>query len=226
MDPSCPNGGGVGTSLRWEGLLHKQVLSIAGRDHGNRDHSPPPRVWNGVGFPSPAPGCSIPSHTTIEFSAKHLMVAKVKGRFAEFEGALSIADDPTASSTVITVKAAASTRAPRQRDDHLRSPDFLDAAAYPELTFTSTGFEHAGGERWKLRGDLTIRGVTRPVTLVTEYNGQTADLWGGERAFFSAETTIDREDWGLTWNQALETGGWLVGKEIRIAIEIEAVLQS
>lgn len=184
------------------------------------------RTWNGVQFPSAGTWVLDPAHTTVEFEARHLMVAKVKGRFGEFEGSLHIAEDPRQSSTAVTIKAASIDTRTQQRDDHLRSPDFLEVDVYPELTFTSTGVEHDGGEDWKIRGDLTIHGVTKPVILKTEYNGQTGDPFGGQRAFFSAETKIDREEWGLTWNQALETGGWLVGKEIKITIEIEAVLQA
>jgi len=183
------------------------------------------RIWNGTSFPVAGTWVLDPTHTTVEFQAKHLMVAKVKGRFGEFEGALTIAEDPTESSLAVTIKAASIDTRTEQRDDHLRSGDFLDAATFPELTFRSTGVDHDGGDDWRITGDLTIRGTTRPVTLATEYNGQAGDPFGGQRAFFSAETKIDREDFGLTWNQALETGGWLVGKEIRISIEVEAVLQ-
>ena len=107
----------------------------------------------------------------------------------------------------------------------MRSADFLEVDKYPDIAFASTVVEHDEDDDWKISGDLTIHGVTRPVTLKTEYSGQTADPWGGQRAAFSAETRIDREDWGLTWNQALEAGGWLVSKEIRIRLEVEAVLQ-
>ena len=184
------------------------------------------RTWNGVQFPSAGTWVLDPAHTTVEFEARHLMVAKVKGRFGEFEGALQIADDPTQSSAGVTIKAASIDTRTQERDDHLRSPDFLEVDTYPELTFTSTGVEHDDGDHWKIDGDLTIHGVTRPVTLKMEYNGQTGDPWGGQRAFFSAETKINREDWGLTWNAALETGGWMVGKDLKISIEIEAVLQT
>ena len=184
------------------------------------------RNWNGVQFPSAGTWVLDPAHTTVEFEARHLMVAKVKGRFGEFEGALDIADDPTQSSISVTIKAASIDTRTEQRDDHLRSPDFLDVDKYPELTFKSTSVEHDGGEDWRINGDLTIHGVTKPVVLNTEYNGQTGDPFVGQRAFFSAETKIDREEWGLTWNKALETGGWLVGKEIKLSIEIESVLQT
>ena len=183
------------------------------------------RTWNGVQFPAAGTWVLDPTHTTIEFEAKHLMVAKVRGRFTEFEGALRIGDDPTQSSVTVTIKAATLDTQTQQRDDHLRSADFLEVDKYPEIAFRSSRFEHAGGGDWTLHGDLTIHGVTRPVALKTEYNGVAGDPWGGTRAFFSAETRIDREDWGLTWNQALEAGGWLVSKEIRIRLEVEAVLQ-
>ena len=184
------------------------------------------REWNGVQFPKAGTWTLDPTHTSIEFQARHLMVAKVKGRFGEFEGALHIADDPTQSRTSVNIKAASIDTRTKQRDDHLRSADFLDVETYPELVFACTSIEHDEGDDWDIHGDLTIRGVTRPVTLKTEYNGQTGDPWGNQRAFFSAETKIDRGDWGLTWNQALETGGWMVGKELKLSLEIEAVLQA
>jgi len=154
------------------------------------------------------------------------MVAKVKGRFGEFEGALDIAEDPRESKVDVKIKAASVDTRTEQRDEHLRSPDFFDAGEYPEITFASTGVSHESDEDWAINGELTIHGVTKPVTLKTEYNGQAADPWGAQRAFFSASTRIDREEWGLTWNQALEAGGWLVGKDIKISLEIEAALQA
>jgi polyisoprenoid-binding protein YceI len=183
------------------------------------------REWKGVQFPKVGTWTLDPAHTSVEFEARHLVVAKVRGRFTDFAGALQIADDPTQSSMTVAIKAATVDTQTSQRDDHLRSPDFLDVEKFPEITFTSTAVEHEDGDDWKIRGDLTIHGVTRAVTLKTEYSGQTADPWGGQRAVFSAETKIDREDWGLTWNQALEAGGWLVGKDLKIRLEVEAVLQ-
>ncbi len=184
------------------------------------------RTINGVTFPVAGTWALDPAHTSVEFQAKHLMVAKVKGHFAGAQGALEIAEDPTQSSAEITIDATTLTTGVADRDAHLKSADFLEVDAYPEITFRTSALEHDGGSEWKLRGELSIHGVTRPVTLETEYNGVGADPWGGTRAFFSAETKIDREDWGLTWNQALEAGGWLVGKEIKIAIEVEAVRQA
>ena len=183
------------------------------------------RSYDGVEFPSAGTWNLDPAHTSVEFQTKHLMVAKVKGRFAGTEGALHIAEDPTQSTAVVKIATPTLDTGVQQRDDHLRSPDFLETEKYPEITFESTSFEHVKDEDWNLHGDLTIHGVSRPVTLKTEYKGQTTDPWGMSRSFYSSETKIDREDWGLTYNQALEAGGWLVGKEIKISIEVEAVLQ-
>ncbi len=184
------------------------------------------REWRGTQFPAVGTWTIDPTHTAIEFEAKHLMIAKVKGRFAEFDGALTVADDPTQSVVSVTIKAASIDTRTEQRDEHLRSPDFLEVDKYPEIAFVSTSLEHEDGDDWRINGDLTIHGVTKPVTLKTEYEGQAGDPWGGQRVAFSAETKIDREDWGLTWNQALEAGGWLVGKEIKLKLEVEAVLQA
>ena len=183
------------------------------------------RTYDGAEFPTAGTWALDPTHTRVDFQVRHLMVAKVKGHFGGPEGVLVIAEDPTQSTAQVTIAAATIDTGVEQRDVHLKSADFLDVEAHPELTFSSTSFEHVEDEVWSLRGELTIHGVAREVTLATEYNGQTIDPWGGTRAFFSAETRIDREDWGLSWNVALETGGWLVGKEIKLAIEVEAVLQ-
>lgn len=181
------------------------------------------RTVDGVAFPVAGVWELDPAHTSVEFQAKHLMVAKVKGHFGGASGELRVAEDPAESTADIAIDAGTISTGVAERDAHLRSADFLEVDAYPQITFRSTGLSHEGGSDWRLHGDLTIHGVTRPVVLETEYNGVGVDPWGGTRAFFSAEARIDREEWGLTWNQALETGGWLVGKEIRVAIEVEAV---
>jgi len=165
------------------------------------------------------------SHSTVEFVVRHMMVSKVRGRFADFGGAIQITDDPALSSVEVTMQAASIDSHDRARDDHLRSPDFLAVDEYPELTFRSTKVE-GGGAEWRVTGDLTIKGVTRPVVLDVEYNGVSKDPWGGERAGFSATTEIDREEFGLTWNVAIETGGVVVGKKVKIELEIEAVRQA
>lgn len=164
-----------------------------------------------------------PAHTAVEFSAKHLMISTVKGRITDIEGTIYTDEkNPRNSSVEVTLKAASLDTRTEQRDQHLRSADFLDVEKYPEIKFRSTRIE---GEKdsFKLTGDLTIRDVTKPITLDVEFEGSTRDPWGGERAGFSAKGKIDRRDFGLTWNQALETGGVVVGNEIKISLEVEAI---
>lgn len=164
-----------------------------------------------------------PTHTLVEFSAKHLMISTVKGRISDLEGTIYTDErDPKNSSVEVTLKAGSIDTRTDQRDQHLRSADFLNAEKYPELKFRSTRIE---GDRaqFKLTGDLTIRDVTRPITLDVRFEGETKDPWGGERVGFSATGKIDRRDFGLTWNQLLETGGVAVGNEIKIVVEVEAV---
>ncbi len=164
-----------------------------------------------------------PSHTLVEFSAKHLMITTVKGRITDVEGSIvSDERDPKNSSVEATLKAASIDTRTDQRDQHLRSADFLNAEQFPEIKFRSTRIE-GGKENFKLTGDLTIRDVTRPITLDVQFEGQQKDPWGGERVGFSATGKIDRRDFGLTWNQALETGGVVVGNDIKISLEVEAV---
>ena len=166
-----------------------------------------------------------PAHSTIEFVAKHMMITTVKGRFTELEGTI-VADEENLvdSSVEVTMQAASIDTRNEQRDGHLRSPDFLDVENYPEVTFRSTDISGTKDE-FKLTGDLTIRGVTRPITLDVEFGGEGKDPWGGTRASFSAHGKFDRRDFGLTWNVALETGGILVSNEVKINIEAQVVLQ-
>ncbi|HEX6939236.1 MAG TPA: YceI family protein [Longimicrobiales bacterium] len=165
-----------------------------------------------------------PAHTTVEFVVKHMMIAKVKGRFADVSGTIVLDEDALERSSVEVEIAAASidTRV-ADRDAHLRSADFLDVENHPKLTFRSRRIEPAGEGAFRVVGDLTIRGTTREVVLDVEDQGRGKDPWGGERAAFSATTEIDRRDYGLVWNAALETGGVLVGDNVRINIEVEAV---
>ena len=163
-------------------------------------------------------------HSSIGFSVRHLVISKVQGRFARWTGQLTLDDaHPEHSQVAVRIEAASIDTHEPQRDAHLRSADFLDAGAHPELTFTSTRVERSGDQRYQVAGDLTIAGVTRLVLLDVEGLGRTRDPWGGERVGFSARTTIDRRDFGLTWNQALETGGVVVGEKVEIGLEIEAV---
>lgn len=163
-------------------------------------------------------------HSSIGFWVRHLMVSKVRGRFALWSGKLEFDEQaPASSRTELQIEAASIDTQDPQRDAHLRSPDFLDVDKFPSLTFKSTSVEQAGEGDFRVRGDLTIRGTTRPVVLEVEYGGRVQDPWGGQRVGFSARTSLNRKDFGLGWNQALETGGVVVGDKVEIALELEAV---
>jgi polyisoprenoid-binding protein YceI len=167
-----------------------------------------------------------PNHSIVEFAVKHIMISTVKGRFSEVEGEIVIADgEPSHSSVTATIKAASIDTHTGQRDDHLRSADFLDAANFPEITFKSTRITGDRSE-FEVTGDLTIRGVTREITLDVTHEGSRKDPWGGDRIAFSATTKLDRRDFGLTWNQAIEAGGVLVGNDVKVSIEVQAVKQA
>jgi polyisoprenoid-binding protein YceI len=162
------------------------------------------------------------AHSVVEFSVKHMMFATAKGRFSEFSGQIALDNEQIENSSVTVEIAAASidTR-DEKRDGHLKSADFFDAENHPTLTFTSTKVE-AKGDDLKVTGDLTIRGVTHPVVLEAEFNGKGVNPWGQQVISYSAKTKINRKDFGLNWNAALESGGVLVSDEVKIAIEIEA----
>lgn len=170
-----------------------------------------------------------PAHTTVGFSAKHMMFTTVRGHFGDVKGTIVVDEsNPDRSSVEVEVGAKSIDTGVQQRDDHLRSADFLDVESYPTITFKSKRVDGAArkeGDRFKVIGDLTIHGKTREVVLDAEYEGEGKDPWGGTRAGFSASTKIDRRDWGLTWNAALETGGVLVSNELKIEIEAQAVKQ-
>ena len=167
-----------------------------------------------------------PSHTAAEFSARHMMIATVRAGFRNITGTINFdPQHPEQSSVeaIIDTTTLTSTGV-QQRDDHLRSPDFLDVAKYPTITFKSTKVEpYDGGSRAKITGDLTIRDVTRPVTLDAEYLGETKSPFGTTNVGFTATTKINREEWGLNWNMALEAGGWLVSKDVSLTLDVEAV---
>jgi polyisoprenoid-binding protein YceI len=162
------------------------------------------------------------AHSVIEFVVRHLGLAKVRGRFDSFRGTIEIGDDVFASRADVTIDAASIDTRDADRDKHLRSPDFLDVESYPTIEFHSTKVRKEG-ERWLVDGDLTVRGVTRPVTLDMEFEGVVTDPWGNVRTGFSATTEVNREDFGVNWNQRLDTGGWLVGKQVKIELSLEAV---
>lgn len=166
------------------------------------------------------------AHSHIAFSARHMMISKVRGRFENFSGVINFDENNPAASTVnVEIEAASINTRMGQRDDHLRSADFLDAANHPTLTFASKRIEVTGENSGKLIGDLTIRDITKEVVLDVEYAGQAKSPWGMISAGFSASTTINRKDWGLEWNAPLETGGVLVGDLVTIDIELELIKQ-
>ncbi len=166
------------------------------------------------------------SHSQVEFSVRHMMIAKVRGRFEQFSGTVDITEEnPTAAKVNVTIDTGSINTRDANRDAHLKSPDFFDVQNHPTMTFVSKRVEQVDKAHAKLIGDLTIRGVTREVALDVEFAGKAKSPWGTTSAGFSAETTINREEWGLTWNHTLETGGVLVGKDITIHIEVELVEQ-
>ncbi len=180
------------------------------------------REYRGTVVPVPGDYAIDKAHTNVEFVARHLMITKVRGRFAEFSGTVHIAEVPEESWVEVSIDAASVDTNEPQRDTHLRSADFLDVEHYPHLTFRSTKVELVDGSRWKVTGDLTIRGTTRPVVLDVEFDGAETTPWGTRAVAFSATTEIDREEFGLTWNATLETGGLVVGRKVRIDLSVEA----
>jgi polyisoprenoid-binding protein YceI len=164
-----------------------------------------------------------PTHTSIEFGVRHLMISTVKGRFAEFAGTVQV--DPADLTTArldVTIQTASIDTRTGERDNHLRSPDFFDAATHPTITYVSRKVERQGDD-YRVLGALTIRGVTREVPLVASMEGQVKDPWGNHRMAFAATGKINRADFGLTWNAALEAGGVVVGEEVKISIEVELI---
>ena len=180
------------------------------------------RTLDGLELPAEGSWVIDPSHSSVSFTARHLMVSKVRGNFGTFTGRLNIDDVPERSSAEVTIDARSINTNDAKRDEHLRSADFLDAETYPTLRFRTNGLERTGSTSFKLQGELAIKDVTRPVTLDVNYEGTVTDPWGNTKVGFSASTEIDREEFGITWNAALETGGVLVGKIVRIELEIEA----
>jgi polyisoprenoid-binding protein YceI len=167
-----------------------------------------------------------PSHSVIEFAVKHMMFATVKGRFAVFEGQIiTTPEDPTEGEVNVVIDADSIDTRDAKRDEHLRSNDFFGAGDHPKLTFTSTRVEHLPGPGFRVHGDLTMKGVTRPVVLDATFNGSGVNPWGQTVASWSATTEIEREEWDLSWNAALETGGVLVGTRIKLDLDVEAVEQ-
>jgi polyisoprenoid-binding protein YceI len=164
------------------------------------------------------------SHSRLGFVARHAMVTKVRGAFNEFEGSATIDGvDPSNSSVKITIKVDSIDTRNKQRDDHIRTNDFLDIETYPEITFVSTGVSHDGGNDFQVTGDLTVRGVTKSITIPLEFQGSVVDPWGNTRIGFDGSVVINRKDWGVNWNTALEAGGVLVSEKVTLEFEISAV---
>lgn len=163
-------------------------------------------------------------HAEVGFSVKHLMIATVKGKFKTFDATVDFDPANVASSKVeATVDVASIETHEAQRDGHLKSPDFFDVASFPKLSFESNRIEALGGDRYRVYGNLTIRDVTREVVLESEFSGRAKDPWGNDRVAFTAKASIERSDFGLKWNQALETGGVVVGERVEIELDVQAV---
>ncbi len=175
----------------------------------------------------PAPGTYVidPTHTRIEAIARHLMVTKVRGHFAEYEGTITVDEDPTRSTVELTLKADSITTGVDDRDSHLRSPDFLDVENHPTLTFRSTGVV-PNDDSWVLNGDLTIAGKTNPISLDLEFLGVVADPWGNAKSAFAASGEFNRRDFGLSWNVPLDGGGVLVSEVLKLEIEAQLAQQT
>jgi polyisoprenoid-binding protein YceI len=184
------------------------------------------RIVSGVTFPAPGTYLLDPAHTRIGFVARHLMVTKVRGSFGEFVGSITIAEDPKESTAEATLKTASIDTGNADRDQHLRSGDFVEAEKYPEITFRNARVRSQHGGRFTVVGDLTIKDTTREVVLDVELDGVAKDPWGNEKLAVTASTEIDREDFGMTWNVALESGGVLVSKKVKIEIEAQAARQA
>ena len=182
------------------------------------------RVVAGTELPAPGRWRIDPGHAEVAFIGRHFLLTKIRGRFPGVSGAIEVTEDPSQTTVAVTIDMGSVASGSTARDDHLRSADHFDVARHPTATFTGHA-AHWEGTRGQLAGQLTIRGITRPVTLQAEYLGYAADPWGGHRAVFTAEGTLNREDWGLTWNMPLDGGGLLVSKEIQIEINLEALHQ-
>jgi len=167
------------------------------------------------------------SHSSVHFSVRHLVIAKVRGSFTRWSGTIQVPDGDFSKATVsVTIDASSIDTGVADRDAHLKSPDFLDVAQHPELRFVAKRVEPRSAGEVDVVGDLTIKGTAREVVLRVEQHGQAKDPWGNVRVAFTAKTSIDRKDFGLTWNQVLETGGLMVGDRVDIEAEIEAVKQA
>ena len=186
----------------------------------------PTRSFEGLQVPEAGTYAIDTSHSELTFSVRHMMVSKVRGHFGDVEGTITFGDDPLASTVAVDIAVGSIATGSPDRDAHLTSADFFDAETFPQITFRSTGVRDVKGDQFTLEGDLTVRDVTRPISFTATYNGVGRNPWGQVVVGFEGRTEIDREDFGLTWNQALETGGVLVGKVATIDVAIEATPQA
>jgi len=184
------------------------------------------RTFKGVSIPLPGTFVIDPAHTTVGFVARHLMVSKARGSFGDITGEITIGENPLESNVTARIGAASIDTGHADRDAHLRGADFLDVERFPHLTFRGLRVAHVRDSEFVLAGELTIRDVTREVELLVEFEGLARSPWGHEVVGFTASTEIDREEFGITWNQALETGGVLVGRKVKIEISAEATRQA
>jgi polyisoprenoid-binding protein YceI len=180
------------------------------------------RTYEGVSIPPAGTYRLDPAHTTLEFVARH-MLSRVRGAFREFSGSVTVGDAPEESGIEVEIDTASVTTGNEQRDEHLHSSDFFEVDKHPKMTFRSTAFRPTGGTGFEIDGDLTIRGVTKLVTLKGEFLGWGVDGWGNDRLFAEARTRVNREDWGLLWNMAVELSGVLVAKDVDLELQVQAV---
>jgi polyisoprenoid-binding protein YceI len=184
------------------------------------------RTVNGVEYPAIGTYDIDPSHTELGFAVRHMAVSKVRGRLSKFQGTLVLAEDPADSKVTVSIDATSVDTRDETRDAHLRTNDFFDVENHPTWTFVSTSIKPEGPTDFKVGGDLTIRGVTKPVTLDVSLEGVVKDPYGNHRVGFSASTSINREEFGVAFGAVMEAGGLVVAKKVDIQIELEAVLQS
>ena len=184
------------------------------------------RTVDGVEYPAVGTYDIDVSHTRLGFAVRHMAVSKVRGEFKDFTGTLELAEDPTASKISVTIQAVSVNTNDENRDNHLRTNDFFDVENHPTWTFTSTAIRPKSASEWDVDGDLTIRGITKPVTLDATLEGAVKDPYGNLRVGFSASTSIDREDFDVSFNGVLEAGGVIVSKKVDIDLEVEATLRA
>jgi polyisoprenoid-binding protein YceI len=184
------------------------------------------RDFDGLTIPAAGTYLLDAAHKRVGFVVRHLMVSKVRGNFAEATATITIGEDPLQSSVTASIETASVNTGQPDRDNHLRTGDFFEAEKYPTIEYRSTGIKSHDGNEFVLGGELTIKGITKPVELLVEFEGATTSPYGQQVFGFSATTEIDREDWGLTYNMALESGGVMIGKKAKIEIEGEAIRQA